>query len=162
MHSRSNIMLRKTKTDTGRNATSIDDQHLDEQRRLEAKKAQRDSIGELRRVCLYGSSGERLSLKSQVRQEADLQMHMRDQVRNEESSRKRQEEERMERHRKLMAEQEADRERQRKERLRQMQEENRLAAEAKYSQRLHSRVAENSYDRREAVERTSKYNPNVF
>mmetsp|Transcript_1796 Transcript_1796/g.3896 ORF Transcript_1796/g.3896 Transcript_1796/m.3896 type:complete len:163 (+) Transcript_1796:400-888(+) len=162
MNSRSNIMLRKTKPDAGRNATSIEDQHAEEQRRTDLKKAMRSSIGELRRVCLFGSTGERHQLKSQIKQEADFQQHMRDQVRNEEQERRRQEDQRMEKHRRLMAEQDAERERMRKERLRQIQEENRLAAEAKYSQRLHSKVNEDSYDRREAVDRTSQFNPNVF
>jgi hypothetical protein len=91
-----------------------------------------------------------------------MQRHMRDQVRNEETDRKRSEEERMEKHRRLMAQQDAERERMRKERLRQIQEENRMAAEAKYSQRLHTKVSEDGYDRREAQERTAKFNPNVF
>lgn len=155
-------MLRKVKAHSRRNSTSSDQQYLEEQRRIDAKVAQRNKIGELRRVCLFGSSGERTSLHMQVKQDADFQLHMRTQMKGDELRQKRLEEDRMERHRSAMAEQEAERARMRKEQLRQIQEANRIAAEAKFAHRLHSKVVEDSYDRRLAEERTLQFNPNVF
>lgn len=159
---RGNIMLRKQKPYSGRNNTSIEAEHASEQAKLDTLRNRRNNIGEQRRVAIFGSTEERANLKQRIAEDAQLQLTIKEQRIREEREWDRREHERIEQHRQMMAQMEAERERMRRERSRQVAQENKLAAIAKVSDSLVSKVSADRRDREVIEEQVARYNPNVF
>lgn len=160
--SRPNIMFRKQKNYSGRNNTSAESEYSQQQAKLEALKNKRELIAEHRRVTLYGSSEEKANFKSKVGQDAQLQLYIKEQKSMEERERNQRECDKMESHRKMLIELERQRELEKKQRLREIQESNRIAALAKKSQNLETKVQEDLKDRAAIMENIHRYTPNVF
>ena len=160
--SRNNIMFRKTKTYTGRNDTSMDSEFAAEQARIEAIRNRREQISEHRRVALHGSSEEKATLKSKIGQDAQLQLYIKEQKIQEEREKALRESQAMEEHRRMVVEMERQREAEKRERLRQAQEANRIAAMAKRSQNLETKVIEDLKDKDAIKDNIHRYQPNVF
>lgn len=160
--SRGNIMLRKPKSYSGRNTTSIEAEHASEQAKLDTIRSRRNNIGEQRRVAIFGSTEEKAGLKQRIAEDAQLQLSIKEQRVREERNWERQENERVEQHRQMMSQMEADRERTRRERSRQVAQENKFAAIAKVSDTLVYKVDADRRDREVIEQHITKYNPNVF
>jgi hypothetical protein len=156
------INNRKPKPYSGRNDTSHDSDFQKEQAELEGLKARTETLGEQRRVALFGSTAEKAALKQRVSEDANFQLVIKDQRMREQSEQERRANEAMEQHRVAMLEMEQERERQRRERTRQIQEENRLAALAKANENLHRKVTQDRRDQEATSESISSYQPNVF
>lgn len=160
--SRNNIMFRKSKAYNGRNDTSLDTEYAAEQAKLEQVRNKRQTIGEHRRVALFGSTEEKAAYKQRIAQDAQLQLIMRDQQLKEEQERHNREYSRMEEHRRMMEDLELQREAQRRAKVIQMQNENRMAALAKSADVLQKKVSEDRRDRETIQENITSYQPNVF
>ena len=156
------ILNRKPKPYSGRNDTSLDSEFEKEQGQLEARRARTMTLGEQRRVALFGSTEEKAALKQKVSEDAAFQLIIKGERQKEQEDQERRQFELMEQHRVYMMEMEQERERQRRERLRQIQEENRLASIAKATESLHRKVTEDRRDYETTMERISSYQPNVF
>lgn len=162
MDSRNNVMLRKNKPYNGRNTTTMEAEYEKDQERINARRNRKQEMGEFRRVTTYGSSEEKYDLKSQVNQEAEIQLAFRDVRAREDCARERRENEGIEDHRQQMLDMQLNQEMDRKTKLRQIQEENRLAAMAKSSESLYRKVNEDRSDRTKLESNLYNYNPNVF
>lgn len=155
-------MFRKQKPYSGRNNLSSETEYSSQQQKLEAIKSRRDQIREHRRVLFYGSSEEKSSLKSQINQDAELQLHIKSLKLQEERQKCILENESIESHRQLLIQMERQRELEKKQRLREIQESNRIAALAKRSQNLENKIVEDMKDREDIQRAIYSYTPNVF
>mmetsp|Transcript_23675 Transcript_23675/g.23430 ORF Transcript_23675/g.23430 Transcript_23675/m.23430 type:complete len:164 (+) Transcript_23675:39-530(+) len=160
--SKNNIMFRKTRAYNGRNDSSIDSDFSQEQARYDQQRQRRQETEEQRRVMLFGSSEEKAAHQSKVKQDANLQLMMREQQEKERRERQRREDQRVEEHRQMMDDMHNQRERERREKMRQMQEENRMAIMAKNSESLYRKVNQDRQDKDSINSNISNYQPNVF
>jgi hypothetical protein len=156
------ILNRKLKPHSHRNDTSLNSEYEKEQSQLEARRSRTQSLGEQRRVALFGSAKERAALQQRVNEDANFQLVIKEQLVKEQVELDKRQNEMMEQHRLAMLELEQAREQQRKACLRQVQEENRLAALAKARENLHMKVVEDRRDYDSTLQNIANYHPNVF
>jgi len=156
------ILNRKLKSYFGRNNTSLDSEFEKEQSQLAALRSRTQSLGEQRRLALFGSTKEKVALQHKVNEDANFQLVIKEQRDKEQAEIERRQNDMMEQYRLAMLKLEQEREQQRRAQLRQVQEENRLAALARASEALHQKVVQDRKDYEATLEQVTHYQPNVF
>ena len=73
------ILNRKLKSYFGRNNTSLDSEFEKEQSQLAALRSRTQSLGEQRRVALFGSTKEKVALQHKVNEDANFQLVIKEQ-----------------------------------------------------------------------------------
>ena len=160
--SRNNIMFRKLKPYNGRNNTTSETEYARSLSKVENLKKKREELGEHLRIAHFGSQEEKSRLQEKIRQDAELQILIKNNKIEEEKKREELENLKLEAHRRALIALEKRKDDEKKEKYRQAQRENYIILNSKHEQNLYFKVKEDVKDRNLILEHIQSYTPNVL